>query len=98
MSDTRYQFLRHIDAPKRVMTLTMDELVVAGIGMFLLVVSSQKILVALFSLGLFSVLKFIKRGEGPRQLLVLAYWYLPHEITKFFLPKLPASHLRLWVA
>ncbi|MDF1931728.1 hypothetical protein PGH45_19025 [Legionella pneumophila] len=29
---------------------------------------------------------------------MLAYWYLPSYITQFFLPKLPLSHHRVYVA
>lgn len=93
-----YQFLNHIDAPKRILTLTLDELVVAGLGFMLLVLSNQKIGVSLLGLGLLSGLRYLKKGEGPKALLVLAYWYLPHFITQFFLPQLPYSHHRVYVA
>jgi conjugal transfer pilus assembly protein TraL len=93
-----YRFLNHIDAPKRVLTLTVDELLVAGLGFMLLVVSNQKILVSLLGLGLLSGLRYLKKGQGPKALLVLTYWHLPHFITQFFLPQLPSSHHRLYVA
>lgn len=98
MSTMNYQFLNHIDAPKRILTLTIDELVVAGLGFMLLVLSNQKILVSLFGFGLLSGLRYLKKGEGPKALLVLAYWYLPSFITQFFLPQLPCSHHRVYVA
>lgn len=97
MSRMNYQFLNHIDAPKRILTLTLDELAVASLGFMLLVIANQKILVSLFSFGLLGGLRLLKKGEGPKALLVLAYWYLPSRLTQFFLPKLPASHHRVWV-
>ncbi|MFO9001369.1 type IV conjugative transfer system protein TraL [Legionella pneumophila serogroup 1] len=93
-----YQFLNHIDAPKRVLTLTMDELVVTTLSFILLLLSNQKVLVSMLGLGLLSGLRHLKKGEGPKALLVLAYWYLPSYITQFFLPKLPLSHHRVYVA
>ncbi|MDF1931727.1 type IV conjugative transfer system protein TraL [Legionella pneumophila] len=42
-----YQFLNHIDAPKRVLTLTMDELVVTALSFILLILSNQKVLVSM---------------------------------------------------
>ncbi|CAM4284865.1 TPA: type IV conjugative transfer system protein TraL [Legionella pneumophila] len=93
-----YQFLNHIDAPKRVLTLTMDELVVTALSFILLILSNQKVLVSMLGLGLLSGLRHLKKGEGPKVLLVLAYWYLPSYITQFFLPKLPLSHHRVYVA
>lgn len=98
MSTMNYQFLSHIDAPKRILTLTLDELVVAGLGFMLLIISNQKILVSLFGLGLLSSLRYLKKGEGPKGLLVLAYWHLPSGLTQFFLPQLPLSHHRVYVA
>ncbi|HAT8803705.1 type IV conjugative transfer system protein TraL [Legionella pneumophila] len=93
-----YQFLNHIDAPKRVLTLTLDELCVAVLGLMLLVLSNQKIGVSLLGLGSLSGLRYLKKGEGPKALLVLAYWSLPSMVTQFFLPKLPLSHHRVYVA
>ncbi|HGK7610885.1 TPA: type IV conjugative transfer system protein TraL [Legionella pneumophila] len=97
MSNMNYQFLNHIDAPKRVLTLTMDELVVTVLSFILLILSNQKVLVSMLGLGLLSGLRHLKKGEGPKALLVLAYWYLPSFITRFFLPKLPLSHHRVYV-
>ncbi|CDZ79399.1 conjugal transfer pilus assembly protein TraL [Legionella massiliensis] len=98
MSNMNYVFLNLIDAPKRVLTLTCDELVVAGLGFMLLIIANQKLVVAMLGLGLLSGLRYLKKGEGPKALLVLAYWYLPSVITQLFLPKLPQSHHRVYVA
>ena len=98
MSNMNYRFLSHIDAPKRILTLTIDELVIAIIGFMLLVMSNQKIIVSILSFGVLTGLRHMKKGAGPKALLVLAYWYLPYVLTQFFLPRLPASHQRVWVA
>lgn len=98
MSNMNYRFLSHIDAPKRILTLTLDELVLATIGFMLLVISNQKILVSFLSFGLLAGCRHLKKGGGPKALLVLAYWYLPKAVTQFFLPRLPASHHRVWLA
>lgn len=95
---TIYTVLSHLDAPLRYFTLTMDELVIAMGSLLLLVMSSHKLVVGVLGFSLFMLLKHLKGGAGPRALLVLAYWYLPHSLTKFFLPTLPASHMRVWVA
>lgn len=93
-----YRFFNSLDKPKRYFSLTMDELVVACLSLMLLIVSSQRILVAIAGFGLVTLLRRLKKNAGPKALLVLAYWYLPKTITQFFLPKLPASHCRIWVA
>ncbi|USQ15570.1 type IV conjugative transfer system protein TraL (plasmid) [Legionella lytica] len=98
MNPMHHPFLNHIDAPKRYLTLTLDELVVAGISLLLFAFLSQRILVSILGFSLVSGLRAIKKGQGPKALLVLAYWYLPHAITQFFLPRLPKSYYRVWVA
>jgi conjugal transfer pilus assembly protein TraL len=98
MDSAKYYFLNHIDAPKRYLTLTLDELVVTGMLLVLFTFLSQRILVAIVGFSLVSGLRVLKRGQGPKALLILAYWYLPSSFTQFFLPKLPASHYRVWVA
>jgi conjugal transfer pilus assembly protein TraL len=93
-----YRLLIHLDAPKRVLSLTLDELVIAVMGFSMLALTNHKLLGALISLGLLSVLRCLKRGQNPMILLVLAYWYLPYAVTRFFLPRLPVSHHRLYIA
>lgn len=93
-----FRFLTEIDKPKRYFSLTTDEVVVAGFGFLLLCVCNQKIIIAIVSFFAFSILRYLKKGGSPRALLVLAYWHLPNVLTQFFLPKLPASHFRVWVA
>lgn len=93
-----FRFLTELDKPKRYLSLTADEVVIAGLGFLLLAVCNQKIVVAITIFLLLSILRYLKKGESPRVLLVLAYWYLPNAFTQFFLPKLPASHYRVWVA
>jgi conjugal transfer pilus assembly protein TraL len=93
-----YRFLTDLDKPKRYLSLTLDELVVAITCFGLLALCNQKMMVAVLGLGLVAALRQLKKGGSPRVLLVLAYWHLPNAVTTFFLPKLPASHLRVWVA
>lgn len=95
---THYHFLNSIDAPKRYLSLTLDELIIASVFFVLFICSSQKIIVSLLGMGLVSLLRMLKKGEGPARLLVMAYWYLPSSITGFFLPSLPKSYQRIWKA
>lgn len=98
MNNINYRFLNHIDAPRRYLSLTADELAIAILGFALLVASNQKILAALLSLSLLTGLRRLKKGAAPKILLVLAYWYLPNMFTQFFLPQLPPSYQRIWMA
>jgi conjugal transfer pilus assembly protein TraL len=93
-----FRFLTQLDKPKRYLSLTADEVIIAGSGFLLLALCNQKVIVALLSGLLLTTLRYLKKGDNPRVLLVLAYWYLPNTFTQFFLPKLPASHYRVWVA
>lgn len=93
-----YRLVSHLDEPKRILTLTLDELAVAVLSMMLLVVSNHKLLVGLLGLLLYAVLRALKQGRGPRFLLVLAYWYLPYGVSQMFVSNLPPSHARVWIA
>ena len=98
METTKFLFLNHLDAPVRILALTIDEAVVALITLLMLVLASQKILVCLFGAGLIRGLRLLKGSSGPKALLVIAYWYLPRCMTQFFLPQLPPSWQRVLVA
>ncbi len=93
-----YRLFTNLDAPKRFLSLTVDELVVAIIGFSMLSLTNYKVLSALLGLSLIFILRVLKRGNSPKVLLIMAYWHLPHALTRFFLPKLPASYIRLYVA
>lgn len=86
----------HLNHPKRWIGLTVDEAVIAIIGALFLALSSQKTIVILSFMSMVYGLKKIKQNRGPRFLIVLLYWRLPHAITKFLLPRLPDSATRFW--
>lgn len=98
MNPENYLFFNHLDAPKRYVGLTLDEALLAALGLLVLLMASQTVL-ALMPIALaFTVLKRLKKGRHPRVLLLLAWWYLPQGLMQFFMPGLPASHCRLWTA
>ena len=75
MDSAMYRFLNHIDAPKRYMTLTIEEMVIAGTCLMLLIVAENKLVVLAAGLILVALLRRLKKGNGPRYLIVLVYWY-----------------------
>lgn len=91
-----YQIITHLDEPKRYLSLTLDELCIAVIGLMLLTTSNHKFLVGTLSAGIYSYLKYLKQGHGPRFLLIQIYWHMPNMIAKLIVPKLPKSYYRLW--
>jgi len=95
-SPNLYRLVSHLDEPRRYFTLSIDELCVAVFALLFLVVSSQKLLVVAISAGLLGLLRHLKKGRGPRFLVVLAYWHLPRSVMQVVVPKLPASHRRIW--
>jgi conjugal transfer pilus assembly protein TraL len=97
-TSTIYRVVNHLDAPKRVFTLTVDEFLVALLGLMLFVLSNHKVMVGALSVAFLSVLKHVKKGRGPRFLLVLAYWNLPSFMTRWMLEHVPASYFRVWKA
>lgn len=86
----------HLSHPKRFIGLTVDEAVVAIIGALFLALSSQKTIVIMIFMSIVYGLRKMKKNRGPRFLIVLIYWHLPHAITRCVLPRLPDSALRFW--
>ena len=99
MSDeAMYQILSHLDEPKRIIGLTLDDCIIGGFTIFFVMFTSSKILVVLIGVGLRAWVRRLKKGNAPNFLLVLMYWYLPHTFTKHFIKNLPESHRRYWVS
>ena len=96
-SPVNYRIVKHLDEPQRFLSLTIDEVVIAMLGLMLMVASTHKLLAGLFCAGLYSGLKYLKQGDTPRYLLVLLYWYAPKEVSQLIVSKLPASHYRIWI-
>ncbi|MDF1684502.1 MAG: type IV conjugative transfer system protein TraL [Legionellaceae bacterium] len=93
-----YRLVSHLDEPRRYFTLSLDELCVAVFAVLFLVLSNQKVLVMVLGAGVLALLRHLKKGRGPRFLVVLAYWHLPRSVMQVITPKLPASHRRIWKA
>lgn len=96
-----YQVRHHLSSSFRILSLTIDELVVVGIAattFFFLDGFLAKGLLLVISFSLVSGLRYIKKGRGPKMLVVYMYWYLPSIITQFFMSKMPASYKRIWKA
>lgn len=91
-----YKVVSHLDEPKRYISLTIDELCIVVLGLMLLTTSNHKFLVGILSLVIYSFLKYLKKGHGPRFLLIQIYWHMPDMIAKLIVPKLPKSYYRLW--
>lgn len=96
MDAAMYRFLNHLDAPKRWMGFTLDEVFIAVLSFLFLIFAQNKIIIIGIGLSVVMGLRVIKKGKSPRHLLVLAYWYLPSSVTQFILPKLPPSHCRVF--
>lgn len=88
--------LAHLNHPCRLVGLTLDEGVIATIGMVLLVLVNQKLIVLFGAMALVYGLRKIKKNRSPRFLVVLMYWCLPQKLTRFVLPNLPDSAKRFW--
>jgi conjugal transfer pilus assembly protein TraL len=95
---TMYRMVNHLDAPKRMLTLTTDEFLVVLLSLMLFVISNHKVMVGALGFSFLAALKHTKKGRGPRFLLVLAYWNLPSFMTRWMLTHIPASYFRVWKA
>ena len=67
-----YRVVNHLDAPKRMLTLTVDEFLVASLGLMLFVASNHKVMVGALGLAFLGALKHVKKAVVPE-----FYWCLP---------------------
>ncbi|KTD66464.1 Type IV conjugative transfer system protein TraL, proteobacteria [Legionella santicrucis] len=95
-----FLILRHLDEPKRILGLTLDDCIIGGFFIFLAMLSSLKVKIILFfvGVGLRMFVRKMKKGNPPSYLLLMMYWYFPHSLTKHFLKGLPPSHQRYWIS
>lgn len=93
-----FQILRHLDEPKRIIGLTLDDCFIGGFTIFFVLCSSSKILMMLAGIGIRTGVRKLLKGNPPSYLLLLMYWHLPHAMTKYFIPDLPPSHKRYWIS
>lgn len=96
--ESMYLILRYLDEPKRILGLTMDDYLIGGFTIFLVIVGSSKIVMALVGIGIRIGIRKILKGKPPSHLLSLMYWYFPHVITNIFIKNLPPSYKRYWTS
>lgn len=93
-----FQIMRHLDEPKRIIGLTIEDCVIGGCTVFLVMCTSSKILMMFAGIGIRTLVKSVLKGNSPSFLLLLAYWNFPYVITKNFIKQLPPSHKRYWIS
>jgi type IV conjugative transfer system protein TraL len=72
-----YYLLNHLDDPMRFLFFTIDEFLAIGVPLFVGICVNEMIWGAIIGLGLYQILKFIKRTFKGASLRQLAYWFLP---------------------
>jgi type IV conjugative transfer system protein TraL len=92
-----FQNLNHLNEPRRLYGLQLDDAVIGGITIFLTMIFSAKLLILAFGFAVRMAIKHVKKNNPPSYLGVLAYWYLPRFITKIYTKGMPPSHIRYWV-
>lgn len=101
MDQELYKVRHHLNMPTTILSITIDELFVIALSLilffFLDEIISKAILIVIGG-TVVGLLRYIKKGRGPKMLVVYAYWCLPSFITKFFMPKTSASYKRIWKA
>jgi len=101
MNEELYKVRSNLNNPTRILSLTIDELLIIASGVMIFFFCdtfvAKGVVIAIGS-SLVSLLRYAKKGRGPKVLLVYCYWLLPSKITQFFMSKMPASHKRIWKA
>lgn len=72
-----HHLLNHLDDPMRFLFFTMDEFIVIAVPLFIGMAVNCMFLGTIAALGLYQLLKFIKKSFAGANLRQLAYWFLP---------------------
>lgn len=99
MSDNaaRYAFPETLNEQKRILGLPPEEFVVlfsCGLAGFF-----YDMLLAMFvtGLGLWLLIRYMKKGQGSWWLINVCYWYLPTSLFRFQFRRVPDSSKRHWM-
>ena len=97
METDRYIVNQRLDAPIRVLGMTLDEgipAILAFIAFFLVGKIYIGVGVAVVWLAL---IKRLKKGQGQHFFFALLYWHAAKPLMRYALKKTPAAEKRLWL-
>tara|TARA_B110000091_G_C13534188_1_gene357628 strand:- start:301 stop:609 length:309 start_codon:yes stop_codon:yes gene_type:complete len=96
-----YRVRSNLNKPFKIMSLTVDELVIVVSSILTFFFCNELItkgLIVAGGMGLLWLVRMAKKDRGPKVLLVYLYWLLPSSVTQFFMCRVPASHKRIWTS
>lgn len=96
-SSQHYQINHRIDAPIRLVGLTLDEAIpaflVIGLGFYF----NAQLLSIMMAACYVGIIKRLKKGQGTHFLLALLYWHVDAVISRMGLRLTPPASLRFWL-
>lgn len=100
MSDKRSLYLvpSSLDAPTRIIGLTLDEFVPTfSLAVFFFILG-ERIFAILIPAIVFAITKLLKQGQGSAWLINICYWYFPRWLVGGLFRRTPASEDREYIA
>ena len=99
MSISKYQIMKTIDAPLRLLGLTLDEAIPSILCVVVFGFLMRQMLVAIIATALvLAVMRFLKRGRSGGFLLNAIYWKLPGVVFGSYLKRTPPSSDRHFIS
>lgn len=92
---SRYRIPKHLDAPKRLLIFTLDEVSALLVPTLLgFILFDQLVLSSLMGSAICVGMRYFKQGEGPEIWRYIVYWYFP-PVQRYHYT--PPSHLRQYI-
>ena len=91
-------FLKHLDNPKMLMGMAMNDLLCLGLPLYLGICLKKMLIFSIFGLSLFLFRRKVSRTLPRYYLVGMAYWFLPTKIFNNALKlTLPPSSKRFYL-
>ena len=99
MDSSKYQIMKTIDAPLRLLGLTLDEAIPAIASIVIFGFVFRQMLVGVIATAIvLIVMRVLKRGKSGGFLLNTIYWQLPGLVFGAYLKRTPKSSDRHFIA
>lgn len=95
--DSKYQIYKYLDEEKRIVGLTIDEVIPVGFVLIMAFLLKILLLGILMAAALFSLVRHLKKNRGRCALLSVIYWNTNETVGKMIFHSFPPASKRYWV-
>lgn len=95
--DSKYQIYKYLDEEKRIVGLTIDEVIPIGLALMIAFLMKVLLIGILMAAAIFSLVRRLKKNRGRCALLSVIYWNGNESVGKMIFHSFPPAVKRYWV-